>query len=71
MTHTITGHLINWLSEILKQKFLSIVKFGNLKHWSKKFPPTAYESQLKSYGWYFILYFSKLSIIYVIRIFTK
>jgi hypothetical protein len=44
MTNNITGQLINWLSEILKLQFLSIVKFGNLKHCSEKFPPTAYES---------------------------
>jgi hypothetical protein len=42
------GQLTNQCSEILKLKFVSLLDFGNFKHYSEKFPSTTCESLLKS-----------------------
>jgi hypothetical protein len=44
--NTMLGQLMNWFSEILKLKFVSLLYFGNFKHYSEKFAATAYESLL-------------------------
>jgi hypothetical protein len=42
--NAVKGELTNRLSEIPKLKFLSLLEFGDCKHYSEKFPADAYES---------------------------
>ncbi|KDR18839.1 zinc finger MYM-type protein 1-like [Zootermopsis nevadensis] len=70
---TMKGQLTNRFSEILKLKFVSLLDFGNFKHYSEMFPAAAYESLLLSYGRYFdaLLLKTELSVIYSSEEFLK
>jgi hypothetical protein len=50
-------------------KSVSLLDFGNLKHYSEKFPATAYESIFKSYGPYLcsLLLKTELRVIYLLE----
>jgi hypothetical protein len=59
------AHVTNQFSKIIKLK-TPLLDFRNFKYYSEKIPTTGYELLLKSYWWYFLLFW-KMNFLLFIR----